>query len=118
VLLCNDVVTIVTCLARIVKCCQNPIGIGHGFLPQLGQRCFPRKNTVFILLTFCLYPLLSHFWFTASTLSELFLRVFPETHENQQHNLPPSCGCVLSDLTSGIIASSHFKANTLRDPRR
>jgi len=35
-----------------VKCCENSTGVGR----------FPHKNTVFILLTFCLYPLLSHFW--------------------------------------------------------
>ena len=32
---CNGEGYIVTCLTRIVKWCENPTGVGHGFSPQL-----------------------------------------------------------------------------------
>ena len=33
---CNGEGYCVTCLARIVKLCENPTGVGCGFSPQLG----------------------------------------------------------------------------------
>ena len=33
---CNGEGYFVTCLARIVKLCENPTGVGRGFSPQLG----------------------------------------------------------------------------------
>ena len=100
VLLCNSVVTIVTCLACIVKCCKNPIGIGRGFSPQLGQRCFSRKNTVFILLIFCLYPLLSHFWIHCKHPVQTVLKVvFINSRKSTNTIHPLLCLCIVKSNT-------------------
>ena len=45
---CNGECYVVMCLARLVKCWENPTGGKSWFFtPQLGQRGFPRKNIVF-----------------------------------------------------------------------
>jgi len=51
---CNGVSFLVTYLACIVEVCENPTGVGRGFSPQLGQRCFSHKNTMLDLFTFML----------------------------------------------------------------
>jgi len=42
-----------------VEVSENPTRVGRGFSPQLGQRCFPYKNTVCILLSAAI-PFLVH----------------------------------------------------------
>jgi len=69
---------------------ENPTGLGRGFSPQLGYRCFPRKNTVFDLFTFLLISA------AISVLDELqtpcpnrAYACFQKLLKIYQHNSPP-----------------------------